>query len=257
MKSTILSPPLLLCFIELLTAGGPVQVEIPASRDAGFFNQDVNQNLGNHTHVPVGQTNDGRLNRSVFDFDISGSIPTGSTINNATFEFTVTNQGGDDGDEQAPADFVLHRVLTPWAEGSGSGNQGQQTGDGVTWVVANPLNGISWNTTGGDFDNTSLGSVFVNNEAIYQISSSQLTAAIQSFVDGEIENYGFLLKGDTNVLGSAARVSSRESGNPATLIVDFTPPVDILLGRCEFRWFSRFVGRRSLRRLTDNWWLPT
>ena len=156
----------ILCF-EPIAAGEPIEIEISAIRDSGFFNQNVNQNMGSHTHVPVGQTNDGRINRSVFDFSVVESIP---TINTVVFEFTVTNQGGDDGDEQAPADFELHRVTTPWAEGTGFGNMGQQTNDGVTWLAADPTNGTFWNTNGGDFDSISLGSVYVDNEAIYQIS---------------------------------------------------------------------------------------
>ena len=201
------------------------EVVIEADRDSGFFDVGPDNNFGGHTHVPVGQANNERVNRAVFDFDILGNIPGGATINNATFQFEVTLQGGPQG--EAGADFDIHLVTRSWLEGTGTSNVGEATGDGATW--SNATDTELWTTPGGDFSATISGSVFVEGPNNYSISSAQLVNDIQAIVDGNLVNYGFLMKANTNVLGSAARVTSREGGNPARLIIDIDGG-DVLLG---------------------------
>ena len=201
------------------------QLILDAVKDSGFIaavdNGEVNpipNNFGAHTHVPVGTANNERLNRAVFEFDLS-SIPAGVTINTASFDFEVTLQGGENG--QAGVDFGLYRVTNAWDEGTGTSNIGDATGDGVTWIMRTAVD--AWDTLGGDFDPTVIGSAFVDGPANYSISNASLIAIVQDMVDGNIDNNGFLLKGDPEgVLGSAARVSSREGGNAAKLVVTFT-----------------------------------
>ena len=148
-----------------------------------------------------------------------------------TFEFDVTQQGGGQG--QTGADFVLHRLTSDWDEGTGQFNLGEMTFDGCSWndgLAATP-----WNTPGGDFDSTSLGSVFVDNPsgdlATFSIGNgnADLVAAVQAMADAPATNYGFILKLiDESITGSAARVTSREDNDPAfnglaaRLIIDFT-----------------------------------
>ena len=216
------------------------QVCIDASRDAGFFAAGfadgvptftVN-NLGAHTHVPVGQANNDRVNRSVFDFDIAGNVPPGSTVTDVVFEFEVTQQGGIQG--MNSVDFSLHRVTTAWDEGTGTGNIGNATGDGVTW--ANATAATMWTTLGGDFDAMTSGTVLVNGPnsfggeppETFSITSAKLIQDVQNIVNGTT-NYGFLLKADPEgLMGSASRVTSREGGNAAKLIITFSG--DVLIG---------------------------
>ena len=208
------------------------QLILDAVKDSGYFaavdNGEINptpNNMGAHTHVPVGTANNERLNRGLFEFDLS-SIPAGVTINTARFDFEVTLQGGSNG--QAGVDFGLYRVTNPWDEGTGTSNIGEATGDGATWIMRTAVD--AWDNLGGDFDPTVVGSVFVDGPANYSISNASLISIIQDMVDGNIDNNGFLLKGDPEgVLGSAARVSTREGGNAAKLVVTFTGD-DFILG---------------------------
>lgn len=238
-KVKFCSLSLLLLFCTSATAD---QVTLDAVKDSGFFagvDPDTGDvfptpnNFGAHLHVPVATANNFRRNRGVFEFDLS-SIPSDATINSATFDFEVTAQGGFNG--QSGVDFDLHRVTTAWDEGTGTSNIGNPTGDGVTWSMSTGTN--SWTTLGGDFDPMVIGAVFVDGPALnYTISGSELVTVIQGMVDGSLTNNGFLLKGAqegapgdaVNVLGSAARVTTREGGRAAQLIVDFETG-DFILG---------------------------
>ena len=213
------------------------QITIDANKDAGFFAAGFDggvpsftvNNLGAHTHVPVGQANSDRVNRSVFQFDIAGNVPSGSIVTDVTFEFEVTQQGGVQG--MQAVDFSLHRVTTAWDEGTGNGNIGFASGDGVTWANATGVD--LWGTLGGDFDAMTSGTVLVDGPdglgsgeppIIYSITSAKLIQDVQDIVDGVAVDNGFLLKADTeglDFMGSASRVTSREGGNPAKLIITF------------------------------------
>ena len=221
-----------ICFSGLSTAQ---DVTIDTNKDSAFFAAGFNEgvpsftvnNFGAHTHAPVGQANSDRVNRGIFQFDIAGNVPSGATITAASFNFEVTQQGGPQG--MASVDFSVHRVTTAWDEGSGTMNIGEATGDGVTW--ANATAATTWTTLGGDFDAATSGTVLVNGGGNYSASSSKLIDDIQAIVDGTATDNGFLLKADPEgVGGTAARVTTREGGTPANLMISYTTGGDCLIG---------------------------
>ena len=186
------------------------QQRVDATLDTAFMDLAPDNNFGAHTHTPVGVDNNGGKRRGLFFFDVAGQVPAGVTITSVTFEFDTTQQGGMQG--QQGADYSLHRVTTEWDEGTGTGNIGEPTFDGASWNDAKV--GVPWNTPGGDFDATSLGTVYVDapDGALgFQISSAELNAVIQDMLDNPAGNYGFIMKNiDEGLLGSASRVVSRE-----------------------------------------------
>ena len=208
------------------------QLSLDADKDSGFFAAVDNgtiiptpNNFGAHTHVPVASANNLRLNRSVFEFDLS-TIPSGVTVTSATFVFEVTAQGGPNG--QAAADFGLHQVTSSWDEGTGTSNIGGATGDGVTWSMRTATE--AWNVLGGDFDAAVIDSTNVAGPGTFSLSSSSLVSVVQDMVDGTVANNGFLMKAVTEgIPGSAARVTTREGGTPAQLLVTFSDGT-LLLG---------------------------
>lgn len=211
--------------------------QVDASLDTGFLDQQPDNNMGANTHVPVGQSNSLAVRRSLFFMDISAAIPAGSTINSVDFEFDVTNQGGPQG--HSGALLELHRATSFWTEGTGVGSNGTQTDDGATWN--NRTSTDLWTTPGGDYDGTSLGSVFVDHTAdgggtiTYSLGNAQLIAEVQDMLDNPADNFGFELKADDeNLPGSAIRLTSRENmigslGSEARLIIDFTPPNTVVI----------------------------
>ncbi len=228
--------------LMVLVSGADAQVTIDAFKDAGTFAAGFNDqgppfvtenNMGSHVHVPVGRANNDRVNRSYFQFDIAGNVPAGSVVTEVTFEFDVTRQGGSPNGQTA-ADFSLHRVQAEWDEGTGSGNAGAPTMDGVTFTMGTPT--TSWMNLGGDFDAATSGTVLVDGPTdgdpgggnlppiTYSITSAKLISDVQNIVDGSAADYGFILKNvieDETTLGSAARVGSREGGLPARLVILF------------------------------------
>jgi hypothetical protein len=220
---------LLLTAVQAPAFSDTVQVDV--QRDGGYLDLQPNNNLGGHTHVPVGRSNNGAVRRSVFYFDIASQVPPGSTIESVQFVFDVVQQGGGNG--HSGADFQLHRVTRAWTEGTGGSSNGENTGNGATWNSATGT--IAWDTPGGDFASVVLGTVYVDVTSppeTFSISSPQLVAEVQNMLDHPQTNFGFLLKANPETLfGSAARITSREGApfgpeDAARLIIDFVLPAE-------------------------------
>lgn len=213
-------------FVSPSLAAGDV-VTIDASQDAGFNNLGTSNNQGAHTFVNVGIANNAFEFRSVFLMDAASFVPAGATINSVMFEFDVTQQGGPMG--QSGVDIGLFSMTTGWTEGTGTGNLGTSGSGGASWNFVDDV--TAWTTPGGDFAATSSGSLFIDwladggGTQTYMLGNAQLIADVQNMLDNPGSNFGFgLMALDVNATGSAMRVTSREGGSAARLIIDFTGP---------------------------------
>ncbi|MEM9414490.1 MAG: DNRLRE domain-containing protein [Planctomycetota bacterium] len=234
-----------LCLFAMPSRADSVQID--ALFDASFFDAITSRNLGGNNHISAGVTNSGDIHRAVFWMDIAGLLPSGAIVNSASFEFDVTRQGGPQG--SAGNTFSLHRVLTDWDEGTGTGNLGSVTNDGATWDNATAA--TTWTTPGGDFASTDSGQAFVDytgpGSQTFSLGNAQLAADVQAMLDGTVSNYGFLLLPiDESAQGSAMRITSREGGNAARLVIDFT----VVSGDINA---DGFVGAADLDLLLANW----
>ena len=213
------------------TSNGQLEITLDVVQDAGYFGAGFNgdgvpsfasQNMGAHTHAPVGKTHGDRLNRGAFQFDIAGLITSSAAVTGATFEFEVTVQGGPEGQEGV--NFDLHRLLNEWDEGTGGSNVGEDTGDGITWANATATDLRT--KLGGDFEAMSLGATFVGGPDDYTISSDDLASYVQNVLNGSTNDSGLLLKANPETVdGSAARVTTREANNGARLVVQFNATI--------------------------------
>ena len=213
------------------TSNGQLEITLDVVQDAGYFGAGFNgdgvpsfasQNMGAHTHAPVGKTHGDRLNRGAFQFDIAGLITSSAAVTGATFEFEVTVQGGPEGQEGV--NFDLHRLLNDWDEGTGVTNVGEDTGDGITWANATATDLRT--KLGGDFEAMSLGATFVGGPDDYTISSDDLASYVQNVLNGSANDSGLLLKANPETVdGSAARVTTREANNGARLVVQFNATI--------------------------------
>jgi hypothetical protein len=140
---------------------------------------------------------DGEIVRSLVMFDLS-TIPSGSTINNATFEaylvawYDYPNRYRD---------VAVHRITGTWSE------------DSVTWNNSPGYDGY--------YD-----SVSIKAEEIWDWHSWDVTDLVQEWVNGTYANHGIMLRGpEQSGADSAWRsFSTREYDYPPRLAVDFTPP---------------------------------
>jgi len=161
--------------------------------------------------------------RALMWFDVGAQIPPGSTIDNVTLSMAVTR-----GSNHIDAIFSLHRVTTPWGEGTNGcgvrgGGQGEPAVTGsATWNDAE-ASVTSWGSAGGDFDATASGSTLINNTTPVWSSTAAMVGDVQDWLDNPAANHGWVLIGDEAAPITARRFDSREGGSPPALVVDFTP----------------------------------
>jgi hypothetical protein len=195
---------------------------------------DRSNALGNHLFA--GEIAMGELRRGVLAFDVSGSIPSGSTITNVGLSMNMSMTAFD-----TPRIIELHKLLADWGQGTSqaSGGEGQgapATPNDPTWRHRF-YDTIFWTTQGGDFSGTVSGSQSVGAVGVYTWSSPQMVADVQSWLDNPDGNFGWLVLGDESVIATAKRFDTRESASPPLLTIEFTPtikaPTSPMVSICE------------------------
>ncbi len=142
-------------------------------------------------------------NRALIKFDPASSIPAFSQITEARLTLTVTKAADN---TNAFANFDLRRVLTPWGEAD------------ATWNIR-LLPDTAWSAPGGaintDFAaivSASQGIDGINTNPYTFLSTSNLVADVQSWLDSPGANFGWvLLAQQEEIPQSARRIASREN----------------------------------------------
>ena len=157
-------------------------------------------------------------NRALIQFDPASSIPASSQITEARLTLAVTKSADNTNDTQ---NFHLRRVLTPWGEAD------------ATWNFR-LLPDIAWSTPGGaintDFSaivSASQGIDGINTNPYTFLSTSNLVADVQIWLDNPAANFGWvLLAQQEEIPQSARRIASRENtvSPPPMLEVSYIPP---------------------------------
>ncbi|MBL9126271.1 MAG: DNRLRE domain-containing protein, partial [Verrucomicrobiales bacterium] len=120
--------------MRLLALAGPgataAESVLPASADTALFATTPGNNLGRSEMLAVGATGKGFPARSLMRFDLTGVVADPATVVAARLEFTVVRApAGDEGSE-----VRVHRMLTDWVEGRGTGTLGEPATAGEpTW----------------------------------------------------------------------------------------------------------------------------
>ncbi|HEX9636660.1 MAG TPA: DNRLRE domain-containing protein, partial [Acidobacteriota bacterium] len=208
------------------------QVQIPAQKDNTLY-QDAGGALSNGAggYLFCGQTQAFGTRRGLIAFDVAGSIPPGSTIQNAVLTLYMSRT------ISGPQPVGLHPVLADWGEGTSdaTGPEGDgapaEPGD-ATWLHTFFATDF-WSAAGGDFAAQTSAVQSVDGEAAYSWgSTAEMVADVQSWLDNPAGNFGWLLLGDEAVMPSAKRFNSRQHADGATqplLTVDFLPPIAVEL----------------------------
>jgi hypothetical protein len=144
---------------------------------------------------------DARIVRSLVKFNLS-TIPSGSTINSATFKARHSYISSGSG----ARDITVWRITGSWSEGS------------VTW---NNKPGY-----GGSYDSVSIGH---GNWGWYEWDVKDL---VQEWVNGTYSNYGLMLRGPEYSGAGFRGFSTREGSYTPKLVVNFTtsPPTSTPTG---------------------------
>ncbi len=221
-------PPGLGLSLVALGIASAATVELPPSADTGLRGRTGGQdnNLGAATTLIAGGVATSEKSRSLLEFDIAGSEPTGATLTSIQLQLTVTKASFGPG-----SNFALHRSLVDWGEGAGTGDSGRLAISGEASFNHRFAPTTPWGQPGGqsgvDYSAAASGSTFVNQVGTYTWpSSAQLIADVRGWLDGTVSNHGWFLISDAETTArTARRFGSREHGsNPPTLTIEYTPP---------------------------------
>ena len=186
----------------------------------------------------TGQSQGSAIRRAVIAFDVSGSIPAGSTITSVTLTLQVSKVsriGGDTGRTMG-----LRKLLADWGEGASSTSSGpgaSATNGDATWIHTFRASGF-WASPGGDFATLVSASTTVGNRGSYTWgSSAQMVSEVQTWLDDPGTDFGWILIGDENASRSAKKFHSREASSSVDrpkLTVEFSPPAQPEPGQLQF-----------------------
>ncbi len=212
-------------------------VSLTPSKDNTLY-QDTTGNTSNGAgiHGFTGATQGGSVRRWLMHFDVAGAVPAGSTIHSVTLSLRAEKIGvGGPATEMQS----FHRVTQDWGEstsnaGSPGGSGTSATPGDATWLHTF-FNTATWSNPGGDFNPSASGTFALNALITHTVSSTQMTADVQDWLDNPSNNFGWLLKDTVETPGTAMRWATRESTatNRPTLTIDFTPQSGNLSTFCD------------------------
>lgn len=228
------------CIVGLPLFGGMAftvigaSVQLTPSVDTSLIEAAPGRNNGGEAWVLAGTTQNYTRNRGLFGFDLTRSIPANSIITSVQLTLDVTRHPIGDGYNEAS--FGLFRVYKPWGEGNkiaidNNGGQGAPADENeATWNDRFTLHG-AWTQPGGlpgtDFNAFPSAEQFIRGtgDSPYTfISSPELIADVQSWVNNPQSNYGWLLLNQNEGLNyTARRFGSSESEFPPLLDIEFEP----------------------------------
>ncbi len=221
----------------LLTLGvglaAQTKVTIPSSKDNTLYESSTGSlSNGAGTRCFAG-TSGSMLNpslkrRAVIAFAVAKQIPAGSTITKADLVLTVVKSAST-----SSVSVSLHGLTANWGEaGSVGGGMGQGVGgaaktNDATWIHTF-FNTKKWKNAGGDFNATASGSTSVGTSGAQTwVSTTQMVADVQSWLDKPATNFGWLLLGDESTSKTAKAFATKEDLTAASrprLVITYTPP---------------------------------
>lgn len=220
--------PFLLALAALAAPLAAQTAVLPAVKDATLY-QRINGQWANGAgdFLHAGRTNTNGRRRAMLTFDPASVLPAGSTVLGATLVLECN---------RAPMVVIptvqsLHVLRVDWGEGpsnpAGPEGVGAQSGPGdSTWFHAELPNKL-WTNPGGDFDQNPSASTTIVDEATYTWSGAGMASDVQHWLDNPGDNYGWILRSDTESQRSARRYLSRQNPNAALhprLVLNFEGP---------------------------------
>lgn len=209
-------------FVVLVPAArAATTITLSAAQDTTILGEDPDASDGAGPVVFAGRTNrsGGQLRRAPIRFDVAAAIPASAIIESASLTLNVTREPGT-----PPTAGTLHRLLVSWGEAGSSnstGNGAPAEPNDATWThrfyPGAGSSALTWAIAGGDFAPTaSATSTFgaTGTPATWS-STSALVADVQTWLDQPTQNFGWIIRGDEAVVGSATQFASRENPSAA------------------------------------------
>lgn len=233
-------------------------VTLQSTADTTLIETAPDNNLGGADFFNAGTAGvNGRRNRALIFFDLSGAVPAGSLITDVSLTLEVVRQPATDLEHSL---FSLRRVFQPWEEGvqvpeAGPG-LGAPAAVGETTWHDRFAPAVSWSQPGGlagvDFSTTQSGlanSAGQGEQVVFE-STSELIADVHLWLNQPGTNFGWMLLTESeDILKTARSFASHESGFGPMLTIQFTPvpePGTLALAAVSGLIFFCACGRKAL-----------
>jgi hypothetical protein len=200
--------------------------------DTTLFQTEAENNLGALDTFVSGTTATGLSNRTLLCFDLAGQIPVDATLRSVSLTLAVSRSIALNSNT-----FRLHRMLGPWAEGTGTGaNIGAPALQGESTWSARFFPDTPWSSPGAaaatDYKLEPSGEALVGSAGTGEFASTpQLIGDVELWRTNAVENHGWVLVcADEAVWQTARRFASREAaeGQPV-LTIEYVRPERLVL----------------------------
>lgn len=195
-------------------ASAPVSAEtlrVPAGHDTTLV-EHPDGALGNGAGPTMfaGRTNqaDNGVRRALVSFDFPSAFASARPVRVEKVALLLTVLPGNDGSRE----LRLHRVLTPWGEGtssSGGGSGAPATVGDATWVHTFHASSF-WPHNGGHFEGVPSARVVISDPGVYRIESERLTRDVALWAAKPGTNFGWVLIGDETQRQTVRAFATRE-----------------------------------------------
>ncbi len=231
MKKIIVIIGLVLKTAILLNAQN-VTVSLTPVKDNSIFSENSNNSNGIGKVLFAGRTKGIQATenrRALLKFNLS-SIPSNAIIQTVNLQVAVVKSSDNISDFHS---FSIHKLLNDWGESSstGLGKGGPAQTNDATWHYKFYASS-TWTTDGGDFVNTPSATSLVSySDFDLQFgvwSSAAMKSDVTSWLTNTLSNFGWIIVGEENTLGSAKGFASREETvfPKPTLSITYSLPVD-------------------------------
>jgi hypothetical protein len=214
----------------------PTDITLDVDKDSFIRNGAKNTNEGDNTILMVQKAGN---KRTLVSFDLSNYE--GQQVSSATLKLYVTYNGGNWGKHNDRM-IEVHKLLSDWTEGNGANfiprnlddddepTKNKGTGSGVTWACSTDSNisnkktdcNPKWN--GGNFDGVISDSEIIKSDTLNQWIELDVTGDVNSFLSGNADNFGWLIKkSNEHNSGRIAFASSENTSleNHPQLVLEF------------------------------------
>lgn len=199
----------LLFTLALPTSALPGEVLLHPTQDNTLIeNATGSISNGSGQGIFVGNNASEVIHRAVLTFDVTASVPPGSTLVSIELRLNVSSAPNS-----TPRTVTVHRLNAPWGEGAsiGPGGRGAPATPGdATWYHTFYPDQL-WSSPGGDFESTASATTTVGETGLHAWSGPGLMADVQHWLDAPETNFGWLLRGEEVGASTARSFDSRES----------------------------------------------
>src|SRR3989338_2496935 len=184
-----------------------VLLTLYASADTSLWQANATTNYGTNAQLWEYPWTPSWTRRGLVQFDLS-VIPTGAMISSASLDLREATTYG------STRTIALHRVTRSWVESE------------ATWNRA--VTGTNWTTVGGDFSSTATATASLSWDGILGWNSWNVATDVQAFVNGTQQNYGWLIKDNSEDSSQAywffhSKDEADHNEYRPRLIVTYTP----------------------------------